>query len=388
MKIARVEARAHSMRFEGVALRFGVGNMVKRDCVVVRVETDTGIVGWGEAHHGLAPTAVAEVVNHSLAPLVVGADAMDREGIWARLYRAQMGTHGSGAAAVMGSSGIDIALWDIAGKALGLPVCKLMGGTPKRVRAYAGGLALGFQPLDTLEKEVAALVEAGWTAIKLRVGDTTKRDAERVTHIRRTFGDDLEIAVDAQTRYSALDISDVVAYCEKNRVWWLEEPFTPDNIDGFLALRRRTATPLAAGENHFTRQAFRELLRTGALDILQADCTKAGGISEVKKIADMAGAWHLHLAPHTSQSVLSAAANLHVLGAAPNGLVYEADLATTNPYRDRLAKNPPVVKDGYIDIPDGPGLGVDIDPTVLDAYPPIPGPSYVSPWLTDGETKR
>lgn len=381
MKIVEVRAQVHSMPYEGVALRFGVGNMVKRDLVLVSITADDGTVGYGEAHHGLAPTGVAEVINHSLAPLVVGADAMDREGVYARIYRAQYSTHGTGAAVAMGASGIDIALWDLAGKILGTSACRLMGGTPRKVRAYAGGLALGFQPLDALEGEVGRLVDLGYTAIKLRVGDTVKRDAERVSHIRKTFGDDLDIAVDAQTRYDVLDIPDIVRYCEANRVYWLEEPFTTDNIDGYLAIKRRTATPLAAGENHFTKQTFREILKAGALDILQADCTKAGGMSEVKKIGDMAAAWHLHLAPHTSQSVLSTTANLHVLGAASNGLIYEADLAKVNPWRDDLGLNGPKVVDGHIEIPDGPGLGVDLDLSILDAYPPIPGPCYVSSYV-------
>jgi L-alanine-DL-glutamate epimerase-like enolase superfamily enzyme len=382
MKIVSVKAQTHSMPYKGVALRFGVGNMVKRDLVLVTITADDGTVGYGEAHHGLAPTAVAEVINHSLAPLVTGADAMDREWIYDRIYRAQYATHGTGAAVAMGASGIDIALWDLAGKLLGQPVTKLLGGSPRKVRAYAGGLALGFQPLDTLEAEVGRLADAGYTAIKLRVGQEVGIDAERVRHIRRTFGDGLDIAVDAQTRYDMLDIGAIARYCEENRVYWLEEPFTTDNIDGYLAIKRRTATPLAAGENHFTRQTFRDLLRAGALDILQADCTKAGGISEVKKIGDMAAAWHLHLAPHTSQSVLSTAANLAVLGASPNGLIFEADLAEVNPYRDRLATNAPTVGGGNIEVPDGPGLGVDIDTSVLADYPPIPGPSYAATFVT------
>ena len=382
MKIENVSARVHSMPYKGVALRFGVGNMVKRDLVLVKVTTDDGTVGYGEAHHGMAPTAIADIVNHSLAPLVIGADALDRENIYARMYQAHIATHGTGQAGVIAASGIDIALWDIAGKVLGQPVSTLLGGVPRTVRAYAGGLSLGWQPLDTLEREVAALVDQGYSAIKLRVGDTPKKDAERVGHIRKTFGDDLDIAVDAQTRYDLLDIPDVVRYCEAYRVYWLEEPLTPDNIDGFLAIKRRTATPVAAGENHFTRYQFRELLKAGAIDIVQCDCTKAGGISEVKKIADMVSAWHLSFAPHTSQSIISVAANLHVLAAAPNGLIFEADLAEVNPYRDELAVNGPAVVNGHIAVPEGPGLGLDIDEAALDKYPAIPGPCYVSSYIS------
>ena len=129
----------------------------------------------------------------------------------------------------------------------------------------------------------------------------------RVSHIRKTFGDDLDIAVDAATRYDLLDIPEVLRYCEENRVYWLEEPFTPDNIPAYAELRTRTAIPIAAGENHYGRPAFRALFEARAISICQADFCKSGGISELKKISDMAAAWHIPMAPHTSHSILSAA---------------------------------------------------------------------------------
>ena len=374
MKIENVSATACSKDFSGVSMSFGVGNNVKRDLVLVKVVADDGTVGYGEAHHALAPTAIAEIINHSLAPLVEGCDAMDREGVFDRIFKAQIQTHGTGTAAAIAASGIDIALWDLAGKILGRPVYELLGGTRKPIRAYVGGLSLGFKPLDDLEKEVAGYVAQGYTAIKLRVGESAKEDAERVGHIRRTFGDDLDIAVDAGTRYDFMDIRDVADYCERYRVYWLEEPFTPDNAAAYAEMKRHTSVPLAAGENHFTKQTFRELLAQGTISIFQADCTKAGGLSEVRKIADMAAACHFKIAPHTSQSILSSAANLHLLAAVPNGLIYEADLAPINPFRDELATNPPVLVDGCFEPPAGPGLGLDVDETIAQRYPGIAGP--------------
>ncbi len=377
MKIASVTARACSRPFEGEVVRLALGANIKRDFVLVRIETDEGHVGYGEAHHGQNPTAMAEVVERGLGSLILGADPLDSEGIWARLAFQQVVTHGLGAGSVIGLSGIDIALWDLKGKILGQPVYRLLGGARKKIRAYAGGLSLGFQPPDTLEAEVAALREQGYSAIKLRVGDTPKRDAERVGHIRKVFGDDLDIAVDAQTRYSLLDMPEVLAYCEANRVYWLEEPFTPDNIGAYAELRRRTAIPVAAGENHYTRQAFRDLFEARAISIMQADCTKAGGISELKKIADMAAAWHIPAAPHTSHSVISMVANAHLLSALPNGLIYEADVAKVNPFRTDLDRAGLAVVDGHIEAPDAPGLGLDIDEAMLDQFPGIPGPCYI-----------
>jgi len=376
-KIIGVRASAHSRAFSGNLVRLGLGANTKRDCVVVRVTADDGTVGWGEAHHGQNPTAMAEVVEKGLGSLIIGADPFDSEGIFAKLFRQQVVTHGLGAGSVIGLSGIDIALWDLKGKLLGQPVYRLLGGARKKIRAYAGGLSLGFKAPDVLEAEVRTLVEAGYTAIKLRVGDHPRRDAERVGHIRRTFGDTLDIAVDAATRYTPLDLPEVLAYCDKYRVYWLEEPFTPDNLQAYADLSRRTPVPIAAGENHYTRQAFRDLFSQGCITIAQADCTKAGGISEVKKIMDMAAAWHFWAAPHTSHTIISTAANAHLLCALSNALVFEADVAGVNPFRTDLAGPVYQVVDGHIEPLDRPGLGLEIDEAVLAAHPGIPGPCYI-----------
>lgn len=377
MKVKEVVAYPLSYKFDSVSLRFGVGDVVKRDCVVVKVTCDDGTVGWGESHHALSPTTIAELVNSSLAPLVVGQDPFNTEGIWARIYSRQVQTHGAGTAVVIAMSGIDLALWDIKGKVLGMPVYRLMGGTKKRIRAYAGGLALGYQDIDSLEKEVGKLVDQGFTAIKLRVGRDAKLDGQRVGRIRKTFGPDLDIAVDAATRYNKLQIREIAEYCNEYNVYWLEEPFTPEDPSAYLKFRSYSSTPLAWGENNYSKYAFRDLLKSEAIDFIQADCTKAGGLTEVKKIADMAEAWHLMVAPHTSQSMLSTAANMHLMCAVPNALIYEADLAPVNPFRDQLVRNPLVVKDGYIEPNDEPGLGVDVDESVIAKYPGIPGPAYV-----------
>ena len=377
VKIVEVKASGHSRPFTGPLVRLGLGGNIKRDFVLVRITADNGMVGYGESHHGQNLTAMTEIVERGLGSLIIGADALDSEGIWAMLNRQQIVTHGLGAGSVMALSGIDTALWDLKGKILGQPIYRLLGGQKRSIRAYAGGLSLGFQPLETLAQEVAELIAQGYGAIKLRVGDSPKEDALRVGHIRATFGDDLDIAVDAATRYTLLDIPEVLDYCEKYRVYWLEEPFTPDNIAGYAELRRRTAIPIAAGENHYTRQAFRDLFQAGAISICQADGCKTGGISELKKIADMAAAWHVPMAPHTSHSVISAALNAHVLSAIPNGLIFEADVAKINPFRTELAKPALELKDGHIEPFDKPGLGLDLDLAVLDQYPAIPGPCYI-----------
>ena len=179
MKITEVKGIPLSFKLEN-APRRGSGQPVKKDMVIVRVKTEDGIVGYGEAHHALAPTVVADIVNYNLAPLVVGQDAMAVEEIWQKIYVKQGQTHGPGWSFFKALSGVDIALWDARGKALKQPVYSLLGGVRKKIRAYAGGVCLGYQPPPQLLEEAQKFVSAGWTALKLRLGDSVERDIERV----------------------------------------------------------------------------------------------------------------------------------------------------------------------------------------------------------------
>src|SRR5712671_7187134 len=158
----------------------GIGTAVKRDAVVVKVTTSGGLVGWGEAHHGRAHTAVAKLIETTLKQLVLNMDADNVAGIWERMYRYQLASHGMGAGACLAMSGIDMALWDIRGKAHGLPLYKLLGGSRKAIPAYAGGVSLGYQPPEKLIEEVQKSLDQGYKAIKLRVGDSVKKDIERM----------------------------------------------------------------------------------------------------------------------------------------------------------------------------------------------------------------
>ena len=161
-------------------VRLGIGTTVKRDAVLVKATTDAGITGWGEAHAARAPSAIAELINTTLRQLVVGLDACDPAAVWERVYRMQLASHGAGAAAAIGLSGIDMALWDIRGKAQGRPLYALLGGTRRAVTAYAGGIALGYQPVPALLAEIDAVVASGYRAFKLRLGDTPAKDIERL----------------------------------------------------------------------------------------------------------------------------------------------------------------------------------------------------------------
>ena len=372
-RIKRIQAFALSCPTPGGAV-FAVGRSAKRDMVLVRIETEDGIVGYGEAHHAQTPSTIAAFINDALGPSLIGMDAHETEAIWHKAYHHFIATHGPGAAAVIGLSGVDLALWDIKGKDLGQPVWRLLGGKRRPIKAYAGGISLGFQPVEDLKREVEAFAERGYTFMKLRVGDTMEKDLERVSAIRDAFPH-LTLAADAGTRYKTSDLHRIIEVCEAGKLAWLEEPFTPENLPAYERLKELTATPLAAGENHFTRRELRELISRQVIQFVQADCCKTGGITEILKIAAMADAWHLQFAPHTSASVLSTAASVHVLSVAPNAFIYEADVSAINAFRDDLG-SPFEIVDGTITASDKPGLGVEINESLITKYPFIPGASY------------
>jgi D-galactarolactone cycloisomerase len=379
MKIKNITAYPLSFAVpEKFRVTLGIGSAVKRDCVLVRVETEDGIVGWGEAHAGRAPGAVATLVNTTMRALVTGMDAFDVVGVWDRIYKMQLASHGMGAASAIAVSGIDMALWDIRGKATGLPLYKLLGGGKRRIKAYAGGIALGYQPAQELVAEASVMVDAGYKALKLRLGDSVSRDIERVTAVRDALGDHINILTDANAAYSLADARGVMPALDAANVGWLEEPFPPHDHRRYAEVRSFGRTPLAAGENHYTRFELHRALEDGVITIFQPDLSKTGGITEGMRIAHMISAWKLSFNPHTSLTGLNVAASLHVLASVDNAGYFEADLTRYNPIRDELCSwQATTDPDGTVTPPDAPGLGVEIDEGMLDKFPLIDGPGYV-----------
>jgi L-alanine-DL-glutamate epimerase-like enolase superfamily enzyme len=381
VKIADVEAYPTSFPLaEGAAVRLGVGRAVKKDAVLVKVTTDDGVVGWGEAHHGRAPGAVARLVGTTLRQLVVGLDATDTVGVWARVARMQLDSHGLGAAAAIALSGLDMALWDARGKACGWPLWKLLGGSGERaLPAYAGGVSLGFQAPPALVAEATSLVEQGFRAVKLRLGDNPVDDLARVAAVREALGDEVAVLTDANTGYSLADARRVLPALAALGVGWLEEPFPAHAHADYARAAAFAPVPLACGENHYTRYDFARLLDDGVVQVLQPDLSKAGGVTEVLRIAAMASAWRLPVHPHTSMTGLNMAATIHLLASVDNAGYFEADCSVGNRFRDELVTPAPydVGPEGTVRPLDGPGLGVDVDEDFLAAHPLIDGPSYV-----------
>jgi L-alanine-DL-glutamate epimerase-like enolase superfamily enzyme len=379
MKIRTVEAFPVSFPVpEGARVSLGIGTAVKRDAVIVKVTTEDGIVGWGESHHGRAHGAIAHLINTTLRALITGMDAADVVGVWARIYKFQLGSHGMGAGTAMAMSGIDMALWDIRGKACGWPLYRLLGGTAKPIPAYAGGIALGYQEPERLVDEARPMIEAGYRALKLRVGDTPARDIARIEAVRRAFGDGIAILTDANTGYTIADARAAMPAMERLGVGWLEEPFPAHDHRTYAEAKTFSSTPLAAGENHYTRFEFHRVIEDRVLTILQPDLSKAGGITEVLRIAAMASAWKLPVHPHSSMTGLNQAASIHLLCAIDNGGYFEADLSRGNLFRDVLVPTPwQIGQDGCVRPREEPGLGVTVDEDFIRAHPAIEGPGYV-----------
>jgi L-alanine-DL-glutamate epimerase-like enolase superfamily enzyme len=373
-----VEVRAFPASFPvKKPVTLGIGRAVKRDAVLVRVTTRAGLVGWGEAHHGRCPGAIAKLIDTTLRQLVVGMDATDVVGIWTRIYRMQLASHGMGTAAALAMSGIDLALWDIRGKATGWPVYRLLGGRSKAIPAYAGGISLGYQEPAALCDEIRALVAKGYKAVKLRVGDTVANDIRRVEAVRAAFPD-LVLLADANTAYAVEDVRSVMPAFEAARIRWLEEPFPPQDHRSYAEAKLLGRVPLAAGENHYTRYDFSRLIEDRSITILQPDLSKTGGITEGLRIAAMASAWKLQVNPHTLLTGINMAASIHLLASIENGGYFEADVAAENPFRDELC-TPACAIDarGEVRPNEAPGLGVEIDVAFLERHPLIEGPAYV-----------
>ncbi|MEO8004821.1 MAG: mandelate racemase/muconate lactonizing enzyme family protein [Betaproteobacteria bacterium] len=379
MKIEEVRAFPTSFPIDPKhSVTLGIGRTVKRDAVIVKVIAQGGLIGWGEAHHGRCPGAVAHLVNTTMRQLVVGQDANDINGIWKKVYDKQLASHGMGAGACLALSGIDMALWDIRGKALKLPLYKLLGGRSKPIPAYAGGVSLGYQEPKSLIEEARPHIEAGYKAVKLRIGDTVARDVERIAAIRKAFGDDLVILTDANTGYVVDDVRAAMPALDAHNIGWLEEPFPAHDYKSYQLAARYGRTPLAAGENHYTRFEFNRVIEDGAITILQPDLSKTGGITEAVRIAALASSWKLPIHPHTSMTGLNMAATIHFLAAIENGGYFEADISRNNLFRDEMVSTPyKVDRDGNVVPLEAPGIGVDLDEKFLAAHPVIEGPSYV-----------
>ena len=379
LKITAITAIPLSFRLDqGKTVTMGIGSTTKRDTIIVRVETSEGITGYGEAHPGRSPGAVVSLIHNTLAPMLIGMNATDVIGVWKRVHRMQLSSHGVGSGASLGLSGIDMALWDIRGKAANMPLYELLGGSKRRLPAYAGGISLGYQPKESLAEEAQEYVARGYKAIKLRLGDSAKADIERVLHVRKVLGDDIDILTDANTAYTLADVRRVLPVLAEIKAGWLEEPFACNDFSSYREAAKITPlVPIAAGENHYGRFEFAQLREAGAVQIWQPDLSKCGGITEGLAIAAMASAYRIPMHTHSSATGINHAATIHFMAAIENSGYFEACVSHFNPLRDMFGTTFEIGADGCVEPLHKPGIGLEIDEGLFAKYPLIDGPGYV-----------
>ncbi|ETF01094.1 L-rhamnonate dehydratase [Advenella kashmirensis W13003] len=347
-----------------------------RGSCIVEIETQDGTVGWGECY---GPSHVARsFIDTQFAQRIIGRDPFDVEVIWEDLYN-RIKDYGAKGMAIAAMSGIDIALWDIIGKSTGKPVHKLIGGAFRdTVTAYATGLY--FIDMDRLIEEAVeeaqAYAQDGFSAIKMKIGlGSPKLDLARVEAVRKAIGDDIRLMVDANHCFTVPAAIRLGRELEKLDVEWFEEPISPEDIDGYVQVTQALDMAVAGGENEYTRWGFRDIVSRKAMDIIQPDLCAAGGFSECKKIAAMATAHGVECVPHAWGSVIGVAATLHFIAALPDQppsfrpmpALFEFEQCE-NPFRDHLATEPILLVNGAVRIPTKPGLGIDIDRSVLKKY--------------------
>ncbi|WP_375492600.1 mandelate racemase/muconate lactonizing enzyme family protein [uncultured Jatrophihabitans sp.] len=352
-------------------LRWGAMTVDVKGGILVLVDTDDGLTGIGEAGFSAEyfPT-VGPIVNDQLGPMLVGQDPAMIGDIWQQMLDAthMWGRRGIETYAV---SGIDIALWDLLGKASGQPVYRLLGATKSQVRGY---FAPSLKRTEEVVDEAHRALDDGWTAIKLRATTDLRETVDLVAAVRDAAGERLELMLDANMSFDRRQALTLAHELEQLDVSWLEEPILSRSLAQYVEehswLADRVAIPLAGGESLLTRFEYLDLLSRRTFDILQPDATSVGGISEAKRVADMASAWNIRCVPHiacSSGTGVSLAAGLHLILASSNADLVEVD-AYGGPGWDGLLTDPLVPANGFVRASEQPGLGVELSPDALAQF--------------------
>jgi L-alanine-DL-glutamate epimerase-like enolase superfamily enzyme len=377
MKIAKVEA--HWLRCPippEKQHRSDYGLLTDFDMTLVVVTTEGGLQGFGEAKAAVGSSGVCAsivtCVESELAPTLIGRDARKISELWERMYNGTrdhyalergrvfpiLGNRGLSVSAI---SGVDMALWDLLGKSLEVPVVQLLGGAMRdRMEAYASG---GWAGLDAIGEQLRGYTAKGFRAVKMRVGvmdGSVDESVARVKAARAALGPDIKIMADAHGTFSVPEAKRFCRAVEESNLYWMEEPISPDNKNGTAEVRASTVTPIAAGESEFTRFDMRDLAVLKAVDVLQPDAAIIGGITESWRVAALATAHQLELAPHCWGSALSFMAGVNIAFASPSAVIIEFS-SGGNPMMYDLVKEKIEAVDGFIPAPTAPGLGMSID---------------------------
>lgn len=385
MKIARIIS--HVLEYD-LPERLGYSQQYysKRSAHLVEVVTDQGVTGWGECFGpGNVARANKEIVQQVIQPMVLGMDPMDRDVIWHKVYNL-LRDHGQKGMPLQALSGVDIALWDIAGKIAGLPLFSLLGGAHRRdVAVYGYGMMLRPEPAGELiarfQDEAAAIRDMGFVATKMKVGLGLRDDIRLAEAVRTGVGDDFPFMVDANHCYTTSDAFTVGRALGELGAYWFEEPVAPEDLDGYRELRAGLEINISGGEAEFNRWGWRKILENRGLDIAQPEVCALGGITEYQRVLALC---HAHFTPvvnHVWGSGIAVATNLHLLASMaplPGGLhpwepMLEFD-TTHNLFRDDLLIEPMNIQaqvkanKGRASVPTGPGLGVEPDREMIERY--------------------
>lgn len=340
------------------------------DTVIVKMTTDDGLVGWGEAKAPVAPQATKQIIDLLLKDIVIGEDPHDVVVLWERMY-AGMRVRGHRAGFYLEAiSGIDIALWDLIGKAAGKPIYQLLGGNFRNpVRVYASGLpALSYdqseEAFEQLAQEALELKARGYTGLKMAIGRGIKGDLKSIRAVRDAVGDDYMIYTDAAGVYDRAQAIQIGHELQDLDCMWFEMPTAPEDVAGYGEIARTLRIPIAT-DSLTSRYETAEFIRAGGLDVVLPDVCRAGGLTECKRIAEMADGFGLAFAPHISiGSAIHFAASAHLATAMPNTMTSEYWFGD-NPLGNCILREPLRLENGCMYTPDKPGLGIDIDEEVL-----------------------
>ena len=348
-----------------------------RNFVFVKIETDEGITGWGESTIG--PKAVATLIDE-FGSLLVGEDPHQIEKHWQKLYHYQHSLRG-GAIQMSAISGIEIALWDIKGKALGVPIYELLGGKI-RDKMWCYGRWDGLTPEQCIER-AESFISQGITALKGDPFDhqgifidreSEKRAIEKMRRVREHVGEDIELLVEVHGRLSTADAIRVGLAMEEYRPFMYEEPVPPQNLEALKKVSDSINIPIATGERLFTKWDYVDLFPLQAVAMIQPDIVQAGGLAELKKIAAMAEAHYVGFQPHNPYGPICTVASLHLDACTPNFLIQEGGLHPW--FQDAVNGQFPKQKDGFLPVPEEPGLGISINEEWVEANPWDPSANW------------
>lgn len=370
----------HIKRIEAFPLRYPEPNDFNnlRYLTLARIEADDGTVGWGECISQWPESALAVkvIIDRGFGPLLLGRDPLDTSALW-HAMKEQSWWYGEGGIASFALSALDMALWDLKGKALGIPLYQILGGKlHDRLRACASTHP-SKPTVEAMAQELADHVEKGYTAVKVglgkkgeaRLGQDPMRDIAFVRAVREAVGDEVDFMVDIghSVRWEVAQAIRMTREFERYHIRWIEDPLRMTDWEGYRRLREAIATPIATGENEWTAAAYHRLIQAGIGDIILVDPGRSEGVTGYQKVIEMTVHAHCYINAHSWSSALNTAASLHLTATAPNYIIMEMKPAPS-PMQHELVTEPIEQQDGWLTVPEGPGLGVEVNEDVVRKY--------------------